>query len=164
MDAALPTAAAVKLTASQATKPMICLCVGKVMIQPSESLTSKSSQEPERLQLERNIRHCPRAPRLESWLAGVYERRGGPLPAGGGDRRLALDDLKDQRRLAPGGPALDLFFHHFAHRCLLWRVVTLEQVFSGSLHPCAAKNPHRRPACGRFRMIVLVQKLRLSEA
>lgn len=34
------------------------------------------------------------------------------LVAGRGHRRLALDDLKDQRRLAPGGPALDLFFHY----------------------------------------------------
>ena len=57
--------------------------------------------------------------------------------AGSGYRRLALDDLKDQRRLAPGGPTLDLFFHHYAHRCLLWWVVTPEQVFSGSLHASA---------------------------
>lgn len=35
-------------------------------------------------------------------------------------RRLALDDLKGQRQLAPGGLALDLFSHHFAHRCLPW--------------------------------------------
>lgn len=41
------------------------------------------------------------------------------LPTGRSHRRLALDDLKGQRRLAPGGSALDLFFHHFAHRCLL---------------------------------------------
>nr|WP_206416660.1 hypothetical protein [Xanthomonas axonopodis] len=42
------------------------------------------------------------------------------LPAGQRHRRLPLDDLQHQRRLAPGRPALDLFFvHHCTHRCLL---------------------------------------------
>jgi hypothetical protein len=30
-----------------------------------------------------------------------------------------LNDLKDQRRLAPGRPTLDLLFHSSAYRCLL---------------------------------------------
>lgn len=33
--------------------------------------------------------------------------------------RLELDDLKNQRGPAPGGPALDLFFHHLAEGRLL---------------------------------------------
>lgn len=46
-------------------------------------------------------------------------RRQVELAAGRSHGGLALDDLKDQCRLAPGRPTLDLFFHHFAHRCLL---------------------------------------------
>lgn len=46
------------------------------------------------------------------------------LPTGSGPRRLSLDDLKDQHRLSPAGPALDLFFHHFAHRRLPWESKT----------------------------------------
>lgn len=38
------------------------------------------------------------------------------LGAGRSNRRLALDDLKNQRRPTPRGPTLDLFVHHFAHR------------------------------------------------
>ena len=82
-------------------------------------------------------------------LDPAFDLRRGPieLPAGCGHCRLALDDLKDQRRLAPGGPALDPFFHHFAHQCLLRTKVTPEQEISGSLQSVAdarrAKRRHR---------------------
>ncbi|HDX0802907.1 hypothetical protein [Stenotrophomonas maltophilia] len=41
------------------------------------------------------------------------------LTAESGNRRLSLDDLKDQRRLTPGGPERNLPFHYFTHRRLL---------------------------------------------
>lgn len=53
-------------------------------------------------------------------------------PTGLGHASLALDDLQDQRRLALGCPALDLFVHQCAHGVSL-STVTPEQVFTGPI-------------------------------
>ncbi len=55
--------------------------------------------------------------------------------AGLGYDGLALDDVKHQGRLALGRPALDVAFHHRAHRCVLSKL-TPEQEFTGSIQLC----------------------------
>lgn len=58
------------------------------------------------------------------------------LAAGDGHRRLALDDIKDQRRLTPGSPALESLLPSFRSSASLSGRATPEQEISGS--------PHRR--------------------
>jgi len=60
------------------------------------------------------VRHAARAVLDPAFDLG---RRQVELAAGSGHRRLALDHLEGQHRLAQGGPALEVFLHHLAKRC-----------------------------------------------